>query len=40
MLEPGARETDPEEANDVPFTFGSGWSIATSNSPGEAVLAS
>ena len=39
MLAPGASETEPKEANEVLFTFGSGWSVAASNSPGDAVLA-
>src|SRR5215472_2470662 len=39
MFEPGASETDPKELYDVLFTFGSGWSVAASNSPGDAALA-
>src|SRR5215472_13261473 len=39
MFEPGARLTEPEEVKEAPLTFGSGWSVAASNSPGEAALA-
>jgi hypothetical protein len=31
--------TDPKEVNDVLFTFGNGWSVAASNSLGDAALA-
>jgi len=36
---PGARLTEPKEVKEAPLTFGSGWTVAASNSPGDAALA-
>jgi hypothetical protein len=39
-VEPGARVIDPKEEKVASFTFGSGWSVTASNSPGDPALAS